>query len=165
MSHLQSHHAEQGHGHPYALFALNMAVSFAVMYAVMFTMIDGLGDFRNNLNTFYMALSMAAPMGILMLWTMPGMYPRKTVNLCLGLGLAAVFVLSIAGTRTQAAIGDSQFIDSMIPHHSGAILMCREARLTDPELVRLCEEISRGQRREIEQMNAIQTRLRSQGMH
>jgi uncharacterized protein (DUF305 family) len=47
----------------------------------------------------------------------------------------------------------------MIPHHSGAILMCREAQLEDPELQTLCDEIQAGQRREIEQMEAIAARL------
>jgi uncharacterized protein (DUF305 family) len=47
----------------------------------------------------------------------------------------------------------------MVPHHSGAILMCRGAKLQDPELVTLCQNISQGQRREIEQMNAVAARL------
>lgn len=46
------------HEHPYAAFAINMTVSLAVMYLVMFSMIDGLDDFRNSLNMFYMALTM-----------------------------------------------------------------------------------------------------------
>lgn len=44
-------------------------------------MIDGWGDFRNNLNMVYIALAMVAPMGILMLATMGGMYPNKRLNL------------------------------------------------------------------------------------
>jgi uncharacterized protein (DUF305 family) len=43
----------------------------------------------------------------------------------------------------------------MIPHHSGAILMCREAKLQDPEILRLCGEIIESQRREIAEMNRI----------
>jgi uncharacterized protein (DUF305 family) len=27
---------------------------------------------------------------------------------------------------TQGAVGDDQFLRSMIPHHSGAILMCEQ---------------------------------------
>jgi uncharacterized protein (DUF305 family) len=50
----------------------------------------------------------------------------------------------------------------MIPHHSGAILMCREASLSDPELVALCGEITKAQREEIEQMNRIAARIRKQ---
>ena len=43
----------------------------------------------------------------------------------------------------------------MIPHHSGAVLMCREAELSDPELRTLCQQIIRNQREEIAQMKAI----------
>ncbi len=39
--------------------------------------------------------------------------------------------------------------------------MCREARLTDAELVDLCKRISEGQCKEIEQMDSIQARLDS----
>ena len=148
-------------GHPYAIFAVNMVLSLVVMYLVMFSMIDGWNDFRNNLNMFYMALTMVAPMGIIMLATMGGMYPAKRLNLALHVGLAALFIAAFAGTRTQAFIGDRQFVDSMIPHHSGAILMCREAELTDRELIDLCREIARTQRQELQQMDAIRARLGS----
>lgn len=150
----------QHHGsHAYGMFALNMLLSLAVMYLVMFSMIDGWSDFRHNINMFYMALTMAAPMGIIMLATMGGMYSRKSLNVALYVGLIVLFAAGLAGTRWQAAVGDRQFIASMIPHHSGAILMCREASLSDPELVKLCEDIARGQREEIRQMDAILGRL------
>ncbi|WP_363318062.1 DUF305 domain-containing protein [Hydrogenophaga sp.] len=145
----------------YTWFAVNMVLSLIVMYFVMFSMIDGWSDFRNNLNMFYMALTMVAPMGVIMLLTMRGMYSRKLLNWVLHAVFTVVFIAALAATRQQSAIGDRQFIASMIPHHSGAILMCREARLTDLELIKLCEEIAGAQRREIEQMNAIRARLES----
>ncbi len=55
----------------------------------------------------------------------------------------------------QAGIGDKEFLRSMIPHHSGAILMCEQATLTDPEIKALCRGIVDGQRQEIAQMEAI----------
>lgn len=143
----------------YSWFAVNTVLSLVIMYFVMFSMIDDWSDFRNNLNMFYMALTMVAPMGIIMLLTMRGMYPRKALNWALHGILAVIFSTALAATRQQSAIGDNQFIASMIPHHSGAILMCREARLIDSELLKLCEEISSGQRREMEKMNAIRARL------
>ena len=152
----------QGHGggsRPYLMFWIMMVLSFVVMYAAMFTMIDGWGDFRNNLNMFYMTLTMWAPMGIVMLLAMWGMYKRTKVNIVTLVVLAALMVGSFAATRTQTFIDDRQFIDSMIPHHSGAILMCREASLTDPELISLCEDIEDAQRQEIEQMQEIRDRL------
>lgn len=132
-SHEHQHHTsgQMGkHGRPYAKFWVNMVLGLVVMYFVMFSMIDGARDFRNNLNMLYMAVTMWAPMGIFMLATMPGMFPNRRLNLVL-YGLFAVLTLgSFAATRAQTGIGDRQFIASMVPHHSGAILMCREAQLS-----------------------------------
>jgi uncharacterized protein (DUF305 family) len=155
-------HGGERHGkHAYALFALNMLLSFVAMYFLMFTMVDTFADFFNNLNMGYMALTMLAPMGAIMLATMPGMYPNRRLNIGIYTLCLVVFVVALAGIRTQTPIGDRQFIASMIPHHSGAILMCREAQLDDAELRTLCETIRDGQRREIEQMRAILERLNS----
>jgi uncharacterized protein (DUF305 family) len=142
------------------MFGLNLALSLIPMYVAMFTMIDGWPDYRNNLNMFYMALTMLAPMGMIMLATMRSMYGNKPLNLALFAGLTILLVASFVATRSQALVDDKQFVDSMVPHHSGAILMCREARLVDSELVQLCRQIVKAQREEIAQMNAIAARLR-----
>jgi len=141
------------------MLGLNLLLSLVVMYLVMYTMIDGWRDYRNNANMLYMALTMWAPMGILMLATMAGMYQDARTNIVLYVLFAVVTLGSFWATRSQALVGDRQFIQSMVPHHSGAILMCRAAKLQDPELIKLCLEISQGQRQEIEQMNAIAARL------
>lgn len=160
MEHDHRKHESRGHGRPYLMFWVNMILGLVVMYVVMFTMIDGMGDFRNNLNMFYMAVTMWAPMGIFMLVTMPGMYPNRKANLALIVLFAVLTAGSFWATRAQALIGDRQFVASMIPHHSGAILMCREASLSDPELVALCDGIIQAQRDEIEQMGRIAARIR-----
>lgn len=158
-AHVTGHKHGAGGGRPYLLFWINMALGLVVMYVVMFSMIDGVRDFRNNLNMFYMALTMWAPMGVFMLATMPGMFPRKGLNIALYAAFVAVTIGSFAATRAQALIDDRQFIDSMIPHHSGAILMCREATLQDAELIALCDDIVGAQRSEIDQMERIRARL------
>lgn len=157
-----SQSSNSGHhqyGRPYIMFWINMALGLVVMYVVMFSMIDGLYDFRNNLNMFYMTLTMWAPMGIFMLATMPGMFPRKGLNIALHVLFIVLTIASFAATRAQTLIDDGQFVDSMIPHHSGAILMCREANLSDAELMALCHDIIAAQRNEIERMEAIKARL------
>jgi uncharacterized protein (DUF305 family) len=159
----QDRHGGHGEQHHYLMFGVNMAFSLVVMYFVMFSMINGWGDFRNNLNMPYMALTMVAPMGIIMLAAMRGMYRNKALNMALYAGLALLFVAALAGTRQQSVIGDRQFIASMVPHHSAAILMCREASLKDRELLALCDRIAASQRGEIEQMNAIRARLAGPG--
>lgn len=143
---------------PYLNLAVQSIVGGVIMYLVMFVMIDRLSSFYNNLNTFYMALMMVTPMVVLMVVAMPHMFPSKRANAMLLIGSAVLFVASFALIRTQTTIGDVAFLRSMIPHHSGAILMCREASLRDPELKALCDGIIRSQQQEIDQMRAMLAR-------
>lgn len=143
----------------YWMLGLNLVASAIIMYFVMFSMIWTTRDFFNNLNMFYMVLMMVAPMGMLMLAMMRMMYPDRQLNVMLHAGFALLFVLGLIGMRDQSLIGDRQFVRSMIPHHSGAILMCREATLRDRELRELCGSIVRSQQAEIDQMKAIHQRL------
>ena len=142
----------------YRSFAIELVLDFIIMYLVMYTMIASLDHFYFNLNNVYMTLMMVSPMAILMLVFMRSMYPSKRTNLLIGGAAALVFAVSFWGMRTQAAVGDAEFLRSMIPHHSGAILMCNEAELKDPEVLGLCEEIVSSQEREIAQMKAILAR-------
>ncbi len=144
---------------PYRSFASELLIDFAIMYLVMFSMIATLNHFYFNLNNVYMTLMMVAPMAILMLVMMRSMYQDKRLNLIIGGSAVLVFALSFYAIRTQAAIGDKELIRGMIPHHSGAILMCGKAKLTDPELITLCDDIVSAQEREISQMQTILDRL------
>jgi len=142
----------------YRSLAIELILDFIIMYLVMYTMIASLDHFYFNLNNVYMTLMMVSPMAILMLVFMRSMYPSKRTNLMIGGAAALIFAVSFYGMRTQAVVGDTEFLRSMIPHHSGAILMCREASLTDPEVLALCDEIVRSQEREIAEMKAILAR-------
>ncbi|WP_171982554.1 DUF305 domain-containing protein [Sphingomonas sp. LM7] len=143
----------------YASLALQTVVSGIIMYLVMFVMIDGLSSFYNNLNMLYMTLMMVAPMVVLMILAMRHMFPSRAANNALLVGAVVVFLGSFALIRTQTTIGDTAFLRSMIPHHSGAILMCREASIRDPEIKALCDGIIRSQAQEIDQMRAILARM------
>lgn len=156
------HSAEMGkmkHGEKMNMYwhlAVETTISAIIMYLVMFVMIDRLGSFYNNINMFYMTLMMVAPMIVIMLvGSMRSMFPNKKLNYILVGGFAVVFFLSWALIRWQYPVGDTQFLRSMIPHHSGAILMCQESELTDPEIIKLCDGIIKGQTQEIDQMKAI----------
>ncbi len=143
----------------YASLALQTIVSGIVMYLVMFVMIDNLGSFYNNLNMVYMTLMMVAPMVVLMVLSMRHMFPSKAVNAALLAGSVVIFLACFALIRTQTTIGDAQFLRSMIPHHSGAVLMCTKSGVKDPEVVALCGRIIKSQREEIDQMKAILARM------
>jgi len=139
----------------YRSLALQTAIGGIIMYLVMFVMIDHLSSFYNNLNMFYMTLMMVAPMVVLMIVTMRDMFMSKRTNAALLAGSIAIFVGSFALIRSQATIHDSAFLRSMIPHHSGAILMCEQAKLTNPKVATLCSNIIKSQREEIAQMKTL----------
>ena len=156
---IDSHNGQHGR-HAYKALLVELTIDFAIMYLVMYTMIATLDHFQFNVNTVYMTLMMVAPMTIIMLVAMRSMFPSRRTNIAIGVGAALVFVASFVSMRTQAAIGDKEFVRSMIPHHSGAILMCQRASLSDPEIVSLCDDIVTSQRAEIEQMERILRRLK-----
>ena len=144
--------------HHYMMLALNLGISLVIMYVAMFAMIWSWGEFLQNINFFYMALVMWAPMAIVMLVTMRSMYRNANLNGLLYLAFGLVFLLSLIAIRDQSLVGNRQFLRSMIPHHSGAILMCQEASISDPEIKQLCQEIIASQKAEIDQMKAILAR-------
>ncbi|MCY7338961.1 MAG: DUF305 domain-containing protein [Sphingomonas bacterium] len=140
---------------PYLMFAANLLASGIVMYFVMYTMIDSSAELYNNLNNLYMTMMMVTTMALLMLWMMPAMFPDRRTNIILNVTFAALFLFSLYGMRTQALVGNDQFLRAMIPHHSGAILMCEKSAITDPEIKRLCDGIITSQKAEIAQMKAL----------
>jgi hypothetical protein len=142
----------------YWSLAVQTIASGIVMYLAMFAMIDSIDSFYNNLNMIYMTLMMVAPMVVLMIVGMRHMFASRAVNMALIASCVVAFFGSFALIRTQTTIGDTAFLRSMIPHHSGAVLMCREAQLTDPELISLCKSIEQSQRQEIDQMKRILAR-------
>ncbi len=143
----------------YFSLGLQTLISGIIMYLVMFVMIDRIDSFYNNLNMFYMTLMMVAPMVVLMIVAMMHMFKSKTANIFLIAICSIAFFGSFALIRTQTTIRDQAFLRSMIPHHSGAILMCQEASLSDAEVMKLCGDIIKSQREEIDQMKSILARF------
>lgn len=149
-------------GEAYVWLVAMALVSYCAMFVLMYAMVDTFANVYFNFNQAYMAGLMTAPMVIIEILLMRSMYPSKVVNYAI-LG-ASILVLGLfwAGIREQAGISDKQFLASMIPHHAGAILMCKEAPITDAEVKKLCHSIITSQQLEIDQMKRILSRLHSQ---
>ena len=141
--------------HHYRMLAVNLGLSLLIMYVAMFAMIWSFGEFVQNVNFLYMALVMWAPMAVVMMLTMRSMYRDRRLNVILYVVFGLTLVLSFAAIRAQSLVGDHQFLRSMIPHHSGAILMCERSTIRDPEIQQLCREIIASQKTEIDQMKAL----------
>jgi uncharacterized protein (DUF305 family) len=142
----------------YRKLAWAISINAVVMFLLTYAMIADVSHFYVNINRVYMALMMAAPMVLVMLFAMRSMYENRKLNSALYVVFGGLFVLTFALARTQTPVGDTQFLRSMIPHHSSAILMCEEAAITDGEIKRLCEQIVKSQREEISQMKAMLAR-------
>lgn len=140
------------HNQNYGRLALMFVLHLIAMYVLMYAMVDTFAHALPNHNQFYMAALMAAPMVILELLIMGSMYPSKRLNLFIMIVGLAVLICSFFFIREQVAIGDEQFLRSMISHHAGAILMCDKATLEDPQIQELCTNIMSGQQQEIEWM-------------
>jgi hypothetical protein len=131
------------------------ALSFVAMYILMYAMVDRFANVYNNLNQVYMAALMAAPMVVIELVVMRAMYPNAALNAAIVVASIALALACWLAIRQQWAIGDNQFLRSMIPHHAGAILMCEEAPLARSDIKSLCAEIIRSQQDEIARMRAM----------
>ncbi|MBW8306447.1 MAG: DUF305 domain-containing protein [Thiobacillus sp.] len=143
----------------YKKFALTLSINAVLMFFITYAMIDTVDHFYPNINRAYMSLMMVAPMAMVMLFVMRGMYQNAKRNAMLYALFAGVFIVSFALARTQTPVGNEQFLRSMIPHHSSAILMCQQSAITDREIIDLCAEIVKTQKEEIAQMKAILGRL------
>ena len=105
-------------------------------------------------NQVYMAGLMTAPMVIIELALMRGMYHDRKLNALIIAASTIALVVLWTLIRQQVGVSDRQFLKSMIPHHAGAILMCQQAPIRDAEIKKLCEAIISSQESEIAQMKA-----------
>lgn len=145
--------SDDDHRH-YRHLLIMSVLSFISMYILMYAMVNTIGNVYNNFNQFYMAGLMTAPMVIIELVVMRAMYPDKRRNIMIITGSVIVALVFFLLIRQQTAISDKQFLRSMIPHHAGAILMCEQAPVNDPQIKELCETIRSSQQAEIDQMKA-----------
>ncbi len=139
----------------YRALALMAAIHFVAMYVLMYAMVDSFEQVVPNNNNLYMAALMTSPMLLIEIVLMRSMYPNRRYNTIVIVAGLVLLVGAFAMIRKQTAIGDTQFLKSMIPHHSGAILMCRESAVTDPRVHDLCRSIIESQQREIEEMETL----------
>lgn len=132
---------------------LIMAVlSFVSMYVLMYAMVNTFANVFLNINQFYMAGLMTAPMIIFEIALMGSMYENKKLNAFIIAASSIILIAFFIFIRQQSGVSDKQFLRSMIPHHASAILMCEKTDIEDPELKELCKSIISSQQDEIDQM-------------
>lgn len=132
-----------------------IATSTVVMFGLMYSTAYRLDHVWWSQTRFWMALFMGAAMAVIMLGFMLGMYSDKKRNAAIFAGSAIVFAAALFLVRSQETVGDVAWMKAMIPHHSIAILTSERARISDPRVRKLADEIIQSQRQEIAEMEAL----------
>lgn len=132
-----------------------IATSTVVMFGLMYLNTYQLDHVLFSETRAYMALVMGATMAMIMLAYMLGMYRNQRVNIGIIGASLAVFAMALWLVRSQATVNDVSYMRAMIPHHSIAILTSERARITDPRVRKLADQIIATQRREIDEMKEL----------
>lgn len=147
----------------YLRFGLMIATSIVVMFCLKYLSTYELGHvFYSEMRT-YMALMMGAAMAVVMLSFMLPMHKNKRMNVGIYGGSVIVFMLTLFLIRSQATIGDSSYMRSMIPHHSIAVLTSERSEIADFRVRELADGIIKAQRKEIKEMEWLLDDIASNG--
>ena len=133
------------------------------MIFLMYQLVYSFDHALFSVNRLIASLVMGSVMTFVMLAFMWSMYKgtgTKIAVLVLAALLGAVLLLV---NRSQAVIGDVNFMRSMIPHHSIAINNARKASISDPRVRELADGIIRAQVLEIEAMKQLINDIQENG--
>ena len=139
----------------YRKFGAMVVTSTVVMLGLMYLNTYALDHVTFSETRTYMAVVMGASMAIIMLAYMLNMYKNSRLNVAIFAGSAILFAGALWLVRSQRTVDDVSYMKAMIPHHSIAILTSERARITDPRVRDLADEIIEAQRREIAEMKAL----------
>ena len=140
---------------PYLRFGLTLTASLMAMWVISLAQVRSIEHAYLNLSNLYVALTGVGAMGLIMFVAMRGMFQNVRKNVVTFAALVAVTVGGFVLARTESFVGDRAFLESMIPHHSRALVVCQESHIGDPDVVALCDRIIQSQTEEIDQMQAL----------
>lgn len=142
-------------GMSWGRFAAMIATSTAVMFFLMYQLIYSIDHATFSVNRLIASLVMGCVMSIVMLGFMWSMYKGMRTKVAVLAVAALLGVILLVVNRSQAMIGDTSFMKSMIPHHSIAINNARKASISDPRVRKLADGIIESQVREIAEMKLL----------
>lgn len=136
-------------------FAGMIVTSVVIMFFLMYQLVYVYDHATFSLNRLVASLLMGCVMTVVMLGFMWPMYSGRATKVTVTVLAIGGAVALLAVNRGQALIDDTEFMKSMIPHHSIAINNARRATITDPRVRELADEIIEAQVREIAQMKLL----------
>ena len=136
-------------------FLAMIATSTVVMFFLMYQLVYSLDHALFSVNRLMASLIMGCVMAVVMLGFMWSMYEGRRTKIAI-LAVATVLgVLLLHMNRAQTLVTDTTFMRAMIPHHSIAINNASKARISDPRVRELADEIIASQVREIGEMKLL----------
>jgi hypothetical protein len=150
---MNTHDGKGGMG--WGRFAAMIATSTVIMFPLMYQLVYAYDHVAFSVTRLLSALIMGAVMTIVMLGFMWPMYEGTRRKIAVMVGAAVVGSLLFWLNRDQALIGDVEFMKAMIPHHSIAINNARKARIEDPRVRELADQIISSQVLEIREMQLL----------
>ena len=143
-----------------AMISTSVLAIFFLMYLHSYRLIDHAWFSETRM---YMAFIMGGAMLIIMLSFMLQTYKSSKMNIALFSAGALILLGSIWLVRSQATVDGVDYMEGMIPHHSIAILTSERAKIVDPRVSELADEIIKAQRREIKEMEWLIDDIRENG--
>lgn len=139
----------------YALLAVMIATFTIVLSGLMYLNIYSPDHAYCSETRAYMALVMGATMGVVMLAFVLGVYSNRNANLAIFSGSAVVLAAGLYLVPSQDTVEDLAWMKAMISHHSTAILTSERAKITDPRVKTLADQIISSQRKEVDEMRTL----------
>jgi len=156
-------HQKQMPGMGWGRFAAMIATSTFIMFFLMYQLIYSFDHALFSVNRLVASLLMGCVMTVVMLAFMWSMYKGTGVKIAVVGVATALGLVLLSVNRTQALIGDVNFMKSMIPHHSIAINNARNASISDPRVRELADGIIESQVHEIAVMELLLEDLAQEG--
>lgn len=139
----------------YGKFFGMIATSAIFMFMVMYLNTYAFDHIFFSETRLYMTILSTSVMAIVMLIFMLHMLKNKKMNIAIVLVSILVFSSSLFLMRNQTTIDDVDYMEGMIPHHSIAILTSKRAKISDPRVRKLADEIIKAQEKEIKEMKML----------
>lgn len=136
-------------------FAAMIAASTIIMFFLMYQLVYSADHAEFSLTRAISSLVMGCVMAVVMLAFMWSMYEGRGKKIGVLVGAASLGIVLLLVNRSQSLVGDVDFMNGMIPHHSIAINNARKARIYDPRVRKLADGIIEAQVREIREMQLL----------
>ncbi len=139
----------------YMKFFGMIATSAVFMFMVMYLNTYEFSHVFFSETRLYMTILSTCVMALVMLGFMLHMLKNRLINIIIVSVSVLVFITSFVFMRYQTTIDDVDYMEAMIPHHSIAILTSERAKISDPRVRELADEIIEAQKKEIAEMKKL----------